>query len=71
MRGDNTDVYRQINNNEFLYVNSFNPVSSLQFYFRKFKKEKLVSNYSQQNKMESEDSTHMYDYTKRTVVQWR
>jgi lipopolysaccharide export system permease protein len=26
---ENTDVYRQINDNEFLYVNSFNSVSKV------------------------------------------
>jgi lipopolysaccharide export system permease protein len=29
MREGNTDVYRQINDNEFLYVNSFNSVSKV------------------------------------------
>jgi lipopolysaccharide export system permease protein len=31
---DNTDVYRQINDNEFLYVNSFN-TESVQFSFQR------------------------------------
>jgi lipopolysaccharide export system permease protein len=41
MREGNTDVYRQINDNEFLYVNSFN-VSKVAFNFalEKFDKEK-------------------------------
>jgi lipopolysaccharide export system permease protein len=45
MRGKNTDVYRQINDNEFLYVNSFNAESQVAFQFalEKFDKEKLVS----------------------------
>jgi lipopolysaccharide export system permease protein len=45
MRGDNTDVYRQINDNEFLCVNSFNAQSKVAFNFalEKFDKEKLVS----------------------------
>jgi lipopolysaccharide export system permease protein len=71
MRGDNTDVYRQINDNEFLYVNSFNPVSNVAFNFalEKFKKEKLVSKITASRiKWNPEDSTYtMYDYTKRTV----
>jgi lipopolysaccharide export system permease protein len=29
----NTDVYRQINDNEFLYVNSFNAESQVAFNF--------------------------------------
>jgi lipopolysaccharide export system permease protein len=33
MREGNTDVYRQINDNEFLYVNSFNSVSKVAFNF--------------------------------------
>jgi lipopolysaccharide export system permease protein len=40
MRGDNTDVYRQINDNEF--QNNKNPVSNVAFNFnvsKKFKKD--------------------------------
>jgi lipopolysaccharide export system permease protein len=33
MRGDNTDVYRQISDNEFIYVNSFNTESKTAFKF--------------------------------------
>tara|TARA_R110002126_G_scaffold228764_1_gene373124 strand:+ start:34 stop:1122 length:1089 start_codon:yes stop_codon:yes gene_type:complete len=71
MRGDNTDVYRQINDNEFLYVNSFNTVSKVAFNFalEKFDKEKLVSKITASRiKWNPKDSTYtMYDYTKRTV----
>lgn len=71
MLGDNTDIYRQINDNEFLYVNSFNTSSKVAFNFvlEKFKKEKLVSKISASRiKWNPEDSTYtMYDYTKRTI----
>mgnify|MGYP003640463025 CR=1 FL=1 len=71
MRGKNTDVYRQINDNEFLYVNSFNTASQVAFNFalEKFDKEKLISKTTASRiKWNPEDSTYtMYDYTKRTV----
>src|SRR6476620_6005588 len=42
MRGDNTDVYRQINDHDFIYVNSFNTESQTAYNFslERFKKEK-------------------------------
>ncbi|CAM4102355.1 LptF/LptG family permease [Flavobacterium sinopsychrotolerans] len=71
MRGDNTDVYRQINDNEFIYVNSFNTESKIAFNFslEKFKNEKLVHKITASRiKWNPKDSTYtMYDYTKRTV----
>lgn len=71
MRGDNTDVYRQISSNEFLYVNSFNTESKVAFNFvlEKFDKEKLVSKImASRIKWNPKDSTYtMYDYSKRTV----
>ncbi len=71
MLGDNTDVYRQINDNEFIYVNSFNTSSKMAFNFalEKFNKEKLVSKITASRiKWNPKDSTYtMYDYTKRTV----
>lgn len=71
MRGDNTDVYRQINDNEFIYVNSFNTESKTAFNFslEKFKNEKLVHKITASRiKWNPKDSTYtMYDYTKRTV----
>ncbi|UQD57573.1 LptF/LptG family permease [Flavobacterium sp. K5-23] len=71
MRGDNTDVYRQISENEFLYVNSFNTESKTAFNFvlEKFNKEKLESKITASRiKWNPKDSTYtMYDYTKRTV----
>ena len=43
MRGNNTDVYRQISDNEFIYVNSFNNESKMAFNFslEKFQKGKI------------------------------
>lgn len=71
MRGNNTDVYREISNDQFLYVNSFNPVSktAFNFTFEKFKKEKLVYKMTAGRiQWDPKDSTYtMYDYTKRTV----
>jgi lipopolysaccharide export system permease protein len=71
IRGKSTDVYRQINDNEFLYVNSFNTESQVAFNFalEKFDKEKLVSKITASRiKWNPKDSTYtMHDYTKRTV----
>jgi len=71
MRGDNTDVYRQINANEFIYVNSFNPESKMAFNFslERFKKERLEYKITASRiKWNPKDSTYtMFDYTKRTV----
>ncbi|MBC5838944.1 LptF/LptG family permease [Flavobacterium muglaense] len=71
MRGDNTDVYRQVNDNEFLYVNSFNTESQVAFNFalERFEKDKLVSKITASRikwNPKERDYT-MYDYTKRTV----
>ena len=71
MRGDNTDVYRQINENEFLYVNSYNSTSKTAFNFsiEKFKKDKLESKITASRiQWNPEDSIYtLYDYRKRTV----
>lgn len=71
MRGDNTDVYRQISDTEFIYVNSFNTESKTAFNFslEKFKDQKLVHKITASRiKWNPKDSTYtMYDYTKRTV----
>ncbi|MFV8368023.1 LptF/LptG family permease [Flavobacterium sp. LB2R40] len=71
MRGDNTDVYRQISDDEFIYVNSFNTESKTAFNFslEKFKNQKLVHKITASRiKWNPKDSTYtMYDYTKRTV----
>lgn len=71
MRGDNTDVYRQISDNEFIYVNSFNTVSKVAFNFslEHFKKGKLEYKIrASRIKWNAKDSTYtMYDYSKRIV----
>lgn len=71
MMGDNTDVYRQISDDEFIYVNSFNTESKTAFNFslEKFKEEKLVHKITASRiKWNPKDSTYtLYDYTKRTV----
>ncbi|SHG04157.1 lipopolysaccharide export system permease protein [Flavobacterium micromati] len=71
MRGNNTDVYRQISDTEFIYVNSFNTESKTAFYFtlEKFNKEKLVHKITATRiKWNPKEKNYtMYDYTKRTV----
>ena len=71
MAGDNTDVYRQLNDYEFLYVSNFNSASKMAFNFalEKFDKEKMVSKTTASRiKWNEKDSTYtLYDYTKRTV----
>jgi lipopolysaccharide export system permease protein len=71
MAGDNTDVYRQLNDKEFLYVSNFNTASKMAFNFvlEKFDKEKMVSKITASRiKWNEKDSTYtLYDYAKRTV----
>ena len=71
MTGDNTDVYRQLNDHEFLYVSNFNPTSKMAFNFslERFKKEKMVSKITASRiRWNEKDSTYtLYDYSKRTV----
>ncbi|OYX85272.1 MAG: hypothetical protein B7Y83_05350 [Flavobacteriales bacterium 32-34-25] len=71
MRGGDTDVYRQLNDKEFLYVSNFNPSSKMAFNFvlEKFEKEKMVSKITASRiKWNEKDSTYtLYEYSKRTV----
>jgi lipopolysaccharide export system permease protein len=71
MRGDNTDVYRQISDNEFIYVNSFNTDTKTAFNFslERFKKEQLEYKITASRiKWNPKDSTYtLYDFTKRTL----
>ncbi|MDD5148856.1 MAG: LptF/LptG family permease [Flavobacterium sp.] len=71
MRGNNTDVFRQISSNEFIYVNSFNTVSktAYNFTYEKFKKDKLVYKISASRIQWNPKTKNytMFDYTKRTV----
>lgn len=68
----NQDVYRQINDDEFIYVSSFNNVSKVAFNFsmEKFNKDKTLQYKitSSRIKWNPQDSTYsMFDYTKRTI----
>ena len=71
MRGDNTDVYRQISDDEFIYVNSFNTETKMAFNFslEKCNQEKLdykiTATRIQWNPKEKNYT--LFDYTKRTV----
>ena len=71
MRGDNTDVYRQISDDEFIYVNSFNAESKTAFNFslEKFKNQKLVHKITASRiKYDPKKRNYtLYDYKKRTV----
>ena len=71
MRGDNTDVYRQISDSEFIYVNSFNPETktAYNFSYEKFKKDKLEHKISASRIQWNPKTKNytMYDYVKRTV----
>ncbi|OXA95543.1 LptF/LptG family permease [Flavobacterium hercynium] len=71
MRGENTNVYRQINDNDFLYVNSFNDETKTAFNFslEHFEKDKLKYKITASRiKWDPKKKTYtMYDYTKRTV----
>ena len=71
LRGDVTDVFRQISDNEFIYVNSFDNETKTGYNFslEKFKKNKLeykiMANRIQWNPKLKNYS--MFDYSKRTV----
>jgi len=67
----NTNVFRQISDDEFIYVDNFSNISKLAFNFtlEKFDKEKLVYKISANRlKYNEKDSTYtMFNYQKRTV----
>ncbi len=68
---DNTDVYRQISDDEFIYVSNFNALSQTAFNFslEKFKGDQLEYKISA-NRIKWNPKTKdytMYGYTKRTV----
>jgi lipopolysaccharide export LptBFGC system permease protein LptF len=71
MQGDNTDVYRQISDTEFIYVNSFNTETKTAYNFslENFEKEKLTYKITaariQWNPKEKNYT--LFEYTKRTV----
>lgn len=68
---DNSDVYRQISDDEYMYVGSFNEASKMAFNFvlEKFKDQKLVYKISADRiKYNPKDSSYtMFNYTKRTI----
>jgi lipopolysaccharide export system permease protein len=67
----NSDVFRQISDDEFIYVSNFNPISKTAFNFslEKFKGEKLEYKITANRiKWNPKDSTFsMFGYSKRTV----
>ena len=71
MMRDDSDVFRQISKNEYIYVGSFNEVSKMAFYFsyEKFKKNelefKITANRIKWNAVKKNYS--LYEYSKRTV----
>ncbi|HEY6144002.1 MAG TPA: LptF/LptG family permease [Flavobacterium sp.] len=71
MKGDNTDVYRQISANEFIYVNSFNTETktAYNFSYEYFNGDKLVYKISSSRIQWNPKTKNysMYDYVKRTV----
>ncbi|MDR7212707.1 LptF/LptG family permease [Flavobacterium piscis] len=71
MRGENTNVYRQINDHDFIYVNSFNEETKTAFNFtlERFKNDKLVYKITASRiKWNPKTKNYtLYDYTKRTV----
>lgn len=71
VRGDDRDVFRQLSNDEFIYVNSFDVISktAYNFNYEKFTKDKLAYKISAtriQWNPKTKNYT-MYDYVKRTV----
>ena len=71
MRGNNTDVFRQISSDEFIYVNSFdvNSKTAYNFTYEKFTKNKLAYKISASRIQWNPKTKNytMYDYVKRTV----
>ncbi|MFY7739106.1 MAG: LptF/LptG family permease [Flavobacterium sp.] len=68
---DNSDVYRQINKEEYIYVSSFNSVSKMAFNFsmEKFENDKLKYKVSASRiKWNPRDSSYtLFDFKKRKV----
>ena len=68
---DNSDVYRQISDNEYIYVSSYNPDSKLGFNFsmERFKGDLLVYKITADRiKFNENDSTYsLFEYKKRKV----
>ncbi len=71
MRGESTDVYRQISKDEYIYVNNFDVASktAYNFTYEKFTKDKLAYKISA-SRIQWNPKTKkytMYDYVKRKV----
>ncbi len=69
---ENSNVFRQISDDEYIYVSSLNPDSKMAFDFslEKFNKDKTLAYKITANRIKYNptDSTYtMFDYTKRTV----
>ncbi len=71
MLGKNTDVFQQISNDEYIYVNSFDVTSktAYNFTYEKFTKDKLAYKISASRIQWNPKTKNytMYDYVKRTV----
>lgn len=71
VRGNNTDVFRQISNDEYIYVNSFDVASktAYNFTYEKFTKDKLAYKISASRIQWNPKTKNysMFDYVKRTV----
>ena len=72
MRSENSDVYRQISNTEFIYVSNFNNVSKMAFNFslEKFNADKTLNYKITASRIKWNPETKnytMYDVTKRKV----
>ncbi|TDD95189.1 LptF/LptG family permease [Flavobacterium cellulosilyticum] len=71
MRGDATDVFRQIAKNEFIYVNSFNAETktAYNFSYERFNKNKLQYKISARRIQWNPKTKNytLYDFVKRTV----
>jgi lipopolysaccharide export system permease protein len=68
---DNSDVYRQINKEEYIYVSNYNSESKMAFNFsmERFEKEKLKYKVSASRiKWNAKDSSYtLFDYKKRKI----
>ena len=68
---DDSDVYRQISEDEYIYVSNFNSVSQIAFNFtlEKFSKDKMIYKINAERlKWNPKDSTYtLYNYKKRKI----
>jgi lipopolysaccharide export system permease protein len=68
---ENSDVFRQVSKDEYIYVGSFNQISKMAFHFsmEKFDKDQLKYKITASRIMwnEKQKTYTLHDYTKRTV----